>query len=147
MVFGFLLRLLAFSFWLLFLEASDVADSLGHHAGLHPLAPLGFFIFFFIFFEEGDVVVHVVGSELLNVSEGGVDGPEPLEFELVVKNGVLLGEHEASGQGAKGDIFILFVVAEGNFEGFHEADVDHVLGLDLVHEVLDHATLFVICDH
>ena len=81
------------------------------------------------------------------MSESGVDGSEPLKFEFVVKDRVLLGEHEASGQGAERDIFILFVVAEGNFEGFHEANIDHVLGFDLVHEVLDHAALFVICDH
>ena len=78
------------------------------------------------------------------MSEGGVDGPEPLEFELVFEEGVLLGEHEASGQGAEGDVCILFVVAEGDFEGFHEANVDHVLGFDLVQDVLDHATLFVV---
>ena len=81
------------------------------------------------------------------MSEGGVNGPEPLEFELVVENGALLGEHETSGQGAEGDIFILLVVPEGDFEGFHEAYIDHVFSFDLVHEVLDHAALFVICDH
>ena len=37
--------------------------------------------------------------------------------------------------------------SETDLKGFHEANIDHIVSFDLIHKVLNHAALLIICDH
>jgi hypothetical protein len=41
----------------------------------------------------------------------------------------------------------MFMSTEGYLDGFHEANIDHVLSFDLPREVFDHSALLIIGEH
>ena len=68
-----------------------------------------------------------------------VDGFNGLDRVLVGVEALgLVGVEESLGKGVLGDILIGFVGPECHLNWLHEADVDEVLVLDLLHEVVDH---------
>ena len=70
----------------------------------------------------------VFGVDWLNGMEGVFVGEEALGF---------VGIEEALGECIFGDVFVGFVSSEGHLDGLHEADVDEILVLDLLHEMVD----------
>ena len=89
------------------------------------------------FFEEGDVVILVMLSELLD-GVFGVDWFNGMEGVFVGEEALgFVGVEEALGEGIFGDVFVGFVGAEGHLDWLHEANVNEILVFDLLHEVVD----------